>query len=320
MNRIFDIIFILGLGIIFIYFLLSIFRPSYFRNQGIEKRKVFLMIPVALLLVAFLGYFVSNIILTKSRIPTKYIEIKNNLDSLDKFITSEKIDSSKVDSLLKEIVRNTQEVNSMELEQLQLQKRIFIKNFNKQVSDSIIKQIQQRLDEIKIRKNYSIEEKQMFPVVGGKPGYIVVGGKAMYIKQDEKVFNDIYKIDSFSISPILKNIDFSKSQKINHINYYIDSIKINFRVSENKGKARNADKDSLIFVSINPINNSYFKYKVFFDKQNQKIQYLDSLYFIKNSIYTLTLDFPNTQKNDTSICLDFNLKRGIIGSYCMTFK
>ena len=72
----------------------------------------------------------------------------------------------------------------------------------------------------------------------------------------EKVYNDIYSIDSVQILPILKKIDFSKENRLQSLNHYIDSLKITFMVSKNKGKALNSGLDSLIFVSIYPLNGN----------------------------------------------------------------
>ncbi len=314
MNRVIDIFFLLALGIILVYFLLSIIQPNFIKGNVNKYGRRILLIPIILIIMSSLGYFIINLNITKNKIPNKYIEIKTDLDSLDKLIESDTIVVERVDSLINELGRKSQELKDLESKQIELQKRLYIRQFNKSVSDSILFQIEERLNKISAKQNFNIQTKIL--TSGNK--VLTYNGKVLVSNQ--KVFKDIYTIDSFNVYPKIKNIDFTKTSKISSLNYYIDSVEIHFRVIKNKGKAVHIDPDSILYVSINPIKAGYGNYQNYTDIDGNYINYLDKIKFRENRLYKLVLDYPNISENDTIICFDFLLQRGMIDSYCVSFN
>jgi hypothetical protein len=140
------------------------------------------------------------------------------------------------------------------------------------------------------------------------------------VVMEEKIFNDRYTIDSLEVYPKLTRIDFKPNSSLGDLNSYIDSLELRFKVVRNKGEALNNDIDSLIFISVNPLKSSYPDYKHFKNLKNQQIAFIDSLFFTENSHKRIVIDFPNNNKSDTTICFDFFLKRGLLSSYCISFK
>lgn len=313
MTKIADILFFTGLGLVFLYFLMSILFPIFLKNRTKKQSLIAAMIPFSLILFSFFGYYSKNQSLSKHSLPKAYGIVEANLDSLNNELKSDTISFQKIDTIVNQIQQNHDEIKRIIAEQEELQKRVRIKQFNIKLSDSILKQIQRHIQEIELKKNYSLETK----IVTSNGKIIMYNGKIVVMK--EKIFNDRYTIDSLEIYPKLKRIEFKPNSSIRELNYYIDSLELRFKIVRNEGKALNNEIDSLIFLSVNPLNHSYTNYKHFKNLKNQQIDFLDSLYFTENSHNKIIIDFPNNNKSDTTICFDFFLKRGLLSSYCISF-
>lgn len=310
-----DILFLTGIGLIFLYFILSAVFPLYFKRWSQRIRSVLLIIPTLLIIVSFIWYLISNVYLAKHSLPQNFGIVKSNIDSLDNELNADTVSLNKIDTLLTSIIKSKGEFDRVAQEHAELQKRIFIKQFNEKLSDSITKQLEEILSKIELKENFSVKTKML--THNGKL-LVSSGGKLLVTKA--KVFNDIYTVDSVDVFPILKKINFKTNERLKELNFYIDSLAINFKMTRNIGEAINKDPDSLIFISISPYKEEYKRYHYFKNLQNEHIPYLDSIYFHENMNYRIAIDFPNTSPIDTLICFDFHLKRGLINSYCLSFK
>jgi hypothetical protein len=299
MIRLADISFIIGAGIIVIYFILTLIKPYLIKNINGSIRLILLFLPILFIVFAFIGYYIQS------------NAIQDNLDSIKQPINSDSLLFQNIDSLVNEL----RKLEQIKKEQELLQGRIRIESINQSISDSILHQIESALKNVILKSVYKNETKILITSEGKR--LITSDGKILVTK--EKVYNDIYSIDSVQIFPILKKIDFSKENRLHPLNYYIDSLKITFKVGKNKGKVFNSGLDSLIFVSIYPLKSNYKNYRKFIDSKNQEILYLDSVYFTDYNQKTLTIDFPNVDQNDTINDFTFYLRRGIIGSFEIPF-
>lgn len=255
-----------------------------------------------------------NKTLSKHSLPKRYGIVEANLDSLNKELKADTISFNKIDAIVSSLQKNQEAIKRIISEQEELQKRVRIRQINDRLSDSIMKQIESILKKIEIKKNYSIEKK----LVTTEGKILTYGGKIVAL--NEKVYNDMYTIDSLEVFPILKKVNFKSNTELKELNYYIDSVEIHFRVRRNIGKAKNNEPDSLLFIIINPLNNVYTHYRYFINHNNERTAYLDSIFFIENSISKISLDFPNINSQDSTVCFDFLLRRGIISSYCISFN
>lgn len=300
MIRLADISFMIGAGIIVIYFIFTLIKPYLIKNKKGSIKLILLFLPILFIVFAFIGYYIQS------------NEIRGNLDSIRQQINADSLVFQNIDSLVNEL----RKLEQIKKEQELLQKRIRIKNLNQQISDSILYQIESELKNITAKSNYENKMK-ILKTSGGK---LIRTSDGKILKTKEIIYNDIYAIDSIEISPIIKKLDFSKENRLHKLNYYIDSLKITFSVIKNKGKALNSGLDSLIFISIYPLNANYKNYKNFINSENQEILYLNHVNFIDFKKNTLTIDFPNVSQNDTIIDFRFYLKRGLIGSFEIPFE
>ena len=299
MIKLADISFIIGSGLIVIYFILTLIRPLLIKNIKDFTRLILLILPILFILLAFVGYYVQSNVL------------ENNIRLIKQPVNSDSLFQN-FDSLINEL----RKLEQIKKEQELLQKRIRIENINQSISDSILHQIESALKNMIGKNNYK-EQVRLFKSSDGK---IIRTSDGKILRTKEKIYIDIYSIDSVQIFPILKKLDFSKENKLHPLNYYIDSLKITFKVIKNKGKALNSGLDSLIFVSIYPLKDNFKNYKRFIDSKNQEISYLDSIYFTDYNQNTITIDFPNVGQIDTLTEFRFSLRRGIIGSFDIPFR
>lgn len=313
MTKFGDILFLIGGGLILFYFLISMFFPSLFKDRSKRTLTIAFILPLALIIISLLIYLISNLAVSNRTLPSKYIFARQNLDSLNKELSADTISLSKIDSIVINLQENQKDIKKLRNDQLELQKRVRVNRFNEIISDSILQQIENRLKEIKIKPNYFLDDK----LVTHQGKLLTYNGKL--VKISEKVYNDLYTVDSFEASPIIKRLDFSSETKLKKLNFYIDSVQIKFRVVRNVGKIKNTGIDSVLYLTISPSNTEYKRYKNINTINNQTTLFLDSIYFHENSINKIILDFPNTSPTDTLICFDFFLKRGIISSYCIPF-
>lgn len=299
MIRLADISFMIGAGIIFIYFIFTLIKPYFIKNIKGSIKLILLIIPILFIVLAFIGYYIQSNV------------IENNLHLIKRPINSDSLFQN-FDSLVYELRRLEQIKKEQEL----LQKRIRLDNINQSISDSILYQIESALKNIIVKNTYNEENRLLI----SRDGKIIKSSDGKIIRTREKVYNDLYYIENVQIFPILKKLEFSKEKKLHPLNYYIDSLKINFKISMNKGKVLNNGLDSLIFVSIYPLKDNYKKYKIFIDNKNHEILYLDSIYFKDYNQNSLTIDFPNVGQLDTLTDFKFYLRRGIIGNFEIPFS
>lgn len=308
-----DILFMIGAAIIIFYFILTLIKPKLFKNKKSFIKLILLNIPILFIVLAFIIYYINSY--TVRSIDHVYI-INQNLDSLKQAIASDTVSFHKIDSLIIEIQRHKEKLENLKKEEELLQRRIRIENINQSISDSILYQIESALKNIIVKNYYKSENRTLITRDGKR--IRTADGKILVTK--ENIYNDIYSIDSVEILPRLKKIDFSKQNRLDKLNYYIDSLKITFTVIKNQHRAINSEPDSLVFISIYPMKDNYKNYRKITNNEDQEIFYLDSVYFADSRKNTLTIDFPNVSKTDTIIDIRFYLKRGLIGSIEIPFE
>ena len=142
MIRLADISFMIGAGIIVIYFILTLIKPFLIKNKKGSIKLILWFLPILFIGFALIGYYIQS------------NAIQNNLVSIKQAINSDSLLFQNIDSLVNEL----RKLEQIKKEQELLQRRIRI---NQSISDSILYQIESALKNVVFKSAFKNETKAL---------------------------------------------------------------------------------------------------------------------------------------------------------------